>query len=455
MTLSNTQLVMLGTGLLGAVAGVIGSFAVLRRRALIGDLFAHTALPGLCLAFLIAGQRSASGMLVGALAAGLAGVALVTMIIRWTRTKEDAALGIVLSTFFGAGAALTSVIQRLPSESSKAGLQTYIYGQAAGMTRDDVWLIAIVAAATLSLVALVYKEFKLLSFDVEFAQSQGWPVVSLDLAMMGALALVTIAGLPAVGVVLIAAMIITPAAAARFWTDRLSVMLALAGGFGALAGVCGTLVSAGAVDRAVGIEFSTWGAGGRSLPTGPVIVLCGTALFVFSLFAAPRRGILGKVWRSASLRRQIGHDHLLRSLYELCEHALPDRAAVSLASLAADRSWTLAAVRRLVRRAAWSGLIESDGDALRLTPRGLDEAAMLTRRHRLWELYLIEGASIAPDHVDRDADITEHFLTDEMIAALESQLASSIGESCATNVPASPHELAGPASASPGKEAGS
>ena len=184
-------------------------------------------------------------MLIGAFATGLLGVALVTFVCRWTRTKEDAAIGIVLSTFFGAGVVLSSLIQNLPTASSKAGLQTYIYGQAAGMTREDVWFITIVAAACLGVVAILYKEFKVFSFDPGFAQTQGWPTLWLDLAMMGTLALVTVVGLPTVGVVLMAAVLIIPGAAARFWTDRLGHMLLIAGLIGAGAGIGGTLISAG------------------------------------------------------------------------------------------------------------------------------------------------------------------------------------------------------------------
>ena len=189
IALSNTQLVMLGTSLLGAVAGVVGSFAVLRRRALVGDLVSHAALPGLCMAFLAlnyrplaerwwggstahAGSWQFTAMLAGAFATGLLGVALVTLVCRWTRTKEDAAIGIVLSTFFGAGVVLSSLIQNLPTAASKAGLQTYIYGQAAGMTREDVWFITVAAAACLTLIALLYKEFQVFSFDPGFARAR-------------------------------------------------------------------------------------------------------------------------------------------------------------------------------------------------------------------------------------------------------------------------------------------
>jgi manganese/zinc/iron transport system permease protein len=462
IALSNTLLVMLGTSLLGAVAGIVGSFAVLRRRALVGDLLAHAALPGLCMAFLLVNYQplaqrwfgaSATGsggwqftaMLAGAFATGLLGVALVTLICRWTRTKEDSAIGIVLSTFFGAGVVLSSLIQNLPTAASKAGLQTYIYGQAAGMTREDVWFITLVAAACLVLVTLLYKEFQVFSFDPGFAQAQGWPTLALDLTMMGTLALVTVVGLPTVGVVLMAAMLIIPAAAARFWTDRLGRMLVVAGLIGAGSGIGGTLISAGTLESLLGFDPLAFGHNTRNLPTGPVIVLASTALFLVSLLFAPRRGIVARMLRTVDVRRRIARENLLRSLYELSEPSLPALAEIPLAQLILDRAWSERAVRRLARQGAASGLVELTSGGVRLTAVGRQRAERLVRTHRLWELFLISGADIAPDHVDRDADSIEHFLTPEIVGQLEAQLAAKgrlpqpVGA-----VPDSPHELSAP-----------
>jgi len=462
IALSNTQLVMLGTSLLGAVAGIVGSFAVLRRRALVGDLLAHAALPGLCMAFLVvnyrplaerwfgasptgAGGWQFTAMLAGAFATGLLGVALVTLVCRWTRTKEDAAIGIVLSTFFGAGVVLSSLIQNLPTAASKAGLQTYIYGQAAGMTREDVWFITVVAGACLVLVTLLYKEFKVFSFDPGFAQAQGWPTLALDLTMMGTLALVTVVGLPTVGVVLMAAMLIIPAAAARFWTDRLGRMVVVSGLIGAGSGIGGTLISAGTLESLLGFDPLAFGHNTRNLPTGPVIVLCSTALFVVSLLFAPRRGAVARLLRTLSVRRRIARENLLRSLYELSEPRLPDLTEIALAQLIEDRAWSERAVRRLARRGAAAGLVELTATGARLTPAGRQRAEKLVRTHRLWELFLISGADIAPDHVDRDADSIEHFLTPEIVRELEAQLAAK-GRlpRAAGAVPVSPHELSAP-----------
>ena len=495
IALSNTQLVLLGTSLLGGVAGIVGSFAVLRRRALVGDLLAHAALPGLCIAFLVLnlrpvaerliGRAGAAGgwqftaMLIGAFVTGLAGVALVTLVCRWTRTKEDAAIGIVLSTFFGAGVVLSSWIQNLPTASSKAGLQTYIYGQAAGMTREDVWFITIVAAACLAVIALLYKEFQVFSFDPGFAAAQGWPTLWLDLAMMGTLALVTVVGLPTVGVVLMAAMLIIPGAAARFWTNRLGSMLIIAGAIGAGAGIGGTLISAGMLESLFGFDPLAFGHTTRNLPTGPVIVLCATTLFVISMLFAPQRGGVARLLRMLGVRRRIGRENLLRSLYELSEARLPAGSARQLVSppneataaeasadlqalpdveweqLVADRVWTARSVRRWVHWGTSAGLVARTSRGVRLTPAGLARSERIVRAHRLWELFLISGADIAPDHVDRDADSIEHFLTPEIVDQLEAQLAADRRLAQAGSVvPVSPHELPAPAAHPPHRPEG-
>jgi len=434
-----TLIVLVGTTLLGSTAGVLGSFAVLRRRALVGDLLSHAALPGLCLAFLVLG-RSFSGMVVGALLAGLVGIGMMTLVCRFTRTKEDAALGIVLSTFFAAGVVLLSVIQKQTGGGSRAGLESYIFGQAAGMNLRDVWMIAGLSLGSLLLVMLLYKEMKLLSFDPGFARAQGWPVFLLDMAMMGALCVVTVVGLPAVGILMVAILII-PAATARFWTERLGAMLVLAAAAGGLAGAVGTLLSAGLLQEWVGFDPLAFGDRTKNLPTGPLIVLCATAVFLASLLLAPRRGIVARAAAELRLRAKTAREHLLRTLFELSEPHLPERPVVTLEQLLAQRAWSRAWARWLVWWGQRRGSVERAGGGVRLTEAGLDRATKLVRAHRLWELFLIRGANIAPDHVDRDADAIEHLLTPELVAELEAQLEPAAVAELPGGVPESPHEI--------------
>ena len=281
----NEALVLQGVSLLGAAAGVIGCFAVLRRRALTGDALAHASLPGLCLAFILLGERSLPALLFGAAVSGVAGIGVIAALRRWTRIKEDAAIGIVLSVFTGVGTVLLSVIPRFPG-GSRAGLDAFIFGKTAGMIYADVQLLTALALTTLVVVGLAYKEFKLVSFDAAFARVQGWPALAIDFVLMLLIVLAIVIGLPAAGVLMMAALLVIPGAAARFWTDRLHVMLVLAGLFGTAAGVIGAGLTMVYV----------------RMPTGPAIILVAAGIFTLSLLLAPRRGLLARLWQQRHLR---------------------------------------------------------------------------------------------------------------------------------------------------------
>lgn len=429
--------VLLGTALLGATAGTIGTFAVLRRRALVGDMLSHAALPGICIAFLFWQNRDFIGLSLGAFATGLLGILAVAVLTRWTRTKEDAAIGIVLSTWFGAGMVLLSVAQRQPS-GYPAGLNSYLLGEAAGIGRRDVQIIAVVALVCLLVVTLLYKEFKVFSFDSDFAASQGWPTLLLDLAMMGTLATVTIVGLPICGVILMAALIILPGAAARFWSNRLGKLLAIAALAGAAAGVLGTFLGSPLPKQLLGVELFD----NSKYPPGPLIVLSAASFFLFSMLFAPERGVIAAAVAEWRLHRRIAREHLLRALYEIGESKLPERPAVPESQVLAKRHWHRWWVDWWLLQLQWRGLIERVNGSVRLTPNGLLAAADVTRTHRLWEMFLMESAGIAADHVDRDADEVEHMLPKELIHELEQRLAADgrlpVVE---TEVPQSPHSL--------------
>lgn len=393
----NTLIVLVGTSLLGASAGLVGSFAVLRRRSLTGDALAHAALPGLCLAFLVMGERSLPGMLLGAFLSGLAGIGAISALRRWTRIKEDTAIGIVLSVFFGAGIVLSRCIQNGPnsglnwlfwrwfrshqpfdaSTGSKAGLDSYILGKTAGMIFDDVVLIAGLATFCLLILLLFYKEFRVVAFDPGFARVQGWPASILDLVLMSLIAIAVVIGLPAVGVVLMAALLILPGASARFWTDELDRLLVFATVFGLVTGGLGTMIS-------------TWYS---LLPAGPIIVLTGTALFLISLVFAPRRGALARWWLDRQVRYRLGWNKLLTLLHDLSEPAWPATSSWSFDELHRQKSWPASTLRRYLNEMIQSSLIEpTGGDAYRLTSSGWKTAADLARNKRMWELILTEHA---------------------------------------------------------------
>jgi manganese/zinc/iron transport system permease protein len=403
-----TLVVLAGVSLLGAGAGLVGTFAVLRRRALTGDALAHATLPGICVAFLLAGERSLPVLLAGALVSGLVGVVVIAALTRWTRLKEDAAVGIVLGVFCGLGFALLRMILKSPGGGKAAGIDSYILGKTAGMVLRDVYVIGGVSLFVLAAVVLLYKEFRLIAFDPAFARVQGWPAWALDLGLMTLLALAVVTGLPAVGALLMAALLIIPAATARFWTDRLGVMLVLAAILGAVSGVAGTLVS------------SRY----EKMPTGPVIVLAATVFFVVSLLAAPRRGLVASWLSRRAFRRRLEERYLLRALFEHTEPHLPNRPAVSLDQLLSDRSWSRGRLLRLLSDLSRDGLVEPVGPAAwALTEAGLRRAAAVTRGFRLWALCLTEYPDLAAGVVDLAAESVEEVLPPELVEELTAKLA--------------------------------
>lgn len=404
----NTLVVLLGVCLLGACSGLIGTFAVLRRRSLMGDALAHAALPGLCIAFLVLGQRSLPAMLAGALVSGIVGVLVVSGLQRVSRIKEDAAIGIVLSTFFGAGVVLSRIIQNQPSGGSKAGLDSYILGKTAGIILSDVIVLGGMALICVVLVLLLFKEFKLVAFDADFARVQGWPALAIDLLLMALVAVTVVIGLPAVGVVLMAAMLILPAAAARFWTQRLSAMLLLSAAFGILIGAAGTLASA---------SYSR-------MPTGPVIVIIGSLVFLVSLLAAPRRGIVARWTHQLRVATRLRGRLALCALYDESEPLLPERPLVDARKLAAGASPFH--LHRALRRLRQTGVVEQPRPGhVRLTDSGLLTAAAAARRHRLWELALQQHPELIADFGESAFATIDETLPPAVIDRLERQLAQS------------------------------
>ncbi|MCG8404903.1 MAG: metal ABC transporter permease [Phycisphaerales bacterium] len=418
LTLSdyNTMIVVLGTTLLGIAAGVVGTFAYLRKRAMVGDALSHATLPGIAIMFMLVGDKHLPALLFGAAVTGILGVLSVIGLRSFSRIKEDAAIGIVLSVFFGAGMVLVSLVQQM-NTGSPSGLDRFIYGKAAGMIKQDAMFIGITATIVLLGVILFFKELRIICFDQQFAAAQGWPVVLIDLVMMGLVVLTTVVGLQAVGLILVVALLIIPAAAARFWTDELRGMTIIAGMLGALSGYFG----------------STFSALLPRLPTGAVIVLCAGFFFFLSMFFAPRRGIFANLIRRYSLSRKIAHQNLLRSLAEI-EERFGEGIRAPFDTLLAYRSWSVTELRRLLKLASRRHEVTVDTDYKSgLTRSGRTEAVRILRNHRLWEMYLIKHAAIAPSHVDRDADQIEHILSPEIVDELERALAHE------RQIPPSPH----------------
>ena len=349
--------VALGSAILGIASGALGSFAVLRKQSLLGDAISHAALPGIVLAFLLTRSREPIVLIIGALVAGWIATLAMLQITRTTRIKDDSALGLVLSVFFGFGLMLLTFTQKLP-DATQAGLDKFLFGQAATLIERDVVTMGIISAIALILLTIFWKEFKLITFDSEFAASLGFPVRLLNVILTTLLVIAIVVGLQTVGVVLMSAMVVAPAAAARQWTDKLSRMVWIGGFFGALSGVSGTLIS----------------SSGANLPTGPLIVLCMTIIVLLSFLFASNRGLLWNWIRSQRNRRTLRARAVLADLNTLAQQHPNEEHGHSVAvlrTMSPNPEGVSHALKQLKER---GHAIEVSPDVWALTQAGLNEA---------------------------------------------------------------------------------
>ncbi len=267
--------VALGSAILGVTSGALGCFTVLRRQSLFGDALSHAALPGIGVAYLLAGAKDSLPLMLGAAVFAWLGGAMTMAITGTTRIKQDAALGITLSVFFGLGVVILTHLQGTGG-AGQGGLDRFLFGQAAALVEGDVISLGVLAAGCLAILAAFFKEFKIATFDGAFGQSLGFPARYVGALLTSVIVVAVVIGLHTVGVVLMVAMLIAPAAAARQWTSSLRSMLVLSAVFGGLSGIAGSVISSTA----------------EGASTGPVIVITATAVLGVSLFFSPRRGYL-------------------------------------------------------------------------------------------------------------------------------------------------------------------
>jgi manganese/zinc/iron transport system permease protein len=378
------SVVVIGAALLGITAGALGVFAVLRQRSLVGDALAHAALPGVCVAFIATGAKDAGTLLIGAAIAGLIGALMMVGIERTSRIRPDAAIGVVLSSFFSLGIVLLTYIAST-NNANQAGLEKYLFGQAAGLLERDLTVMAVLAMLSLGAVAIGFRALKTTLFDTSFAGSVGLPVRLLEVAMTALLVVAVVVGLRTVGAILMVAMLVAPAVAARQLVGRLALLIPLAALIGAVVGVAGALLSASA-----------------QVPTGPVIVLVAVALVIACVLLAPGRGVLWRARRLARDRRRTLTEGVLIDL-ETTIHAGPPPTAAELA-LASGRSQR--AIRGALRDLDRAGMLARDGDRLHLSESGAAAAHTVLERRDLWSAWLEHGWRLEL-HDAREPDPTD------------------------------------------------
>ncbi|MEJ1221685.1 metal ABC transporter permease [Sediminicola sp. 1XM1-17] len=348
--------ITLGTAVLGLVCGILGSFAVLRKQSLLGDAISHASLPGIVIAFLITGAKNSNTLLIGALISGLIGTFWIRGIVKKTHLKSDTALGLILSLFFGFGMLLLTFVQKMPN-AQQAGLDKYLFGQAATLVESDVLLMSVVMAISLIVLIIFWKEFKLLHFDADYTKSLGFNTRFLDTIITSLIVLAIVIGLQTVGVVLMSAMLLAPAAAARQWTNKLGVMVFLAALFGAFSGILGTAVSASS----------------NNLSTGPVIVLIAAAFVVISFIFSPGRGLLFKEIRYWNNRNDLQLHKTLAFMYDIAKNHEDVSHPHEVKILNNFQGYTKSSLNKLADRE----YITIQGSTWSLTTKGFEKAINL------------------------------------------------------------------------------
>ena len=413
----NIKYVVLGSLLLSVSAAIVGSFIVLQKKSLVGDAVSHSVLPGICAAFLFAGTKNIFFMLLGAFISGWLSLLTIDFITSKSKIKKDAAIGLVLSVFFALGIVLMTYIQQ-SGNAAQSGLDTFIFGKAATLVDDDLYTFLVIAAVLMMATLAFFKEFTLMAFDENFARVLGLPVQKLQLLLTALTVLAVVTGITAVGVVLMSAMLITPAAAARYWTHSIRQMVFLAAVFGAASGLVGAFISYIA----------------PAMPTGPWMVVV-AALIAFFSFAFAPLGMVPRWVRRMKSSRTMAEENILKAFYQTGE---PNEAFFenrSAQELLAFRKMRLGQLQRGINRLTSKNLLKKSGDSWQLTQAGFDKAKRMVRLHRLWELYLSHYMDIAPDHVHNDAENMEHFITPQLEAQLEKYLSNPQTDPHGTVIP--------------------
>ncbi|MGV3539505.1 MAG: metal ABC transporter permease [Rufibacter sp.] len=421
MSDANVRFVTLGSVVLAASSAVVGCFTVLRKRALVGDAVAHAVLPGVCLAFMLSGEKNPLVLLLGSFLTGWLSLVVIDVITSKSRIKEDTAIGLVLSVFFGIGILFLTAIQHYGNEN-QSGLDKFLFGSAAALVGQDLITFGAVAALLLVAVLLLYKEFKLLSFDIAYARTIGFPVRGLELVLTTLTVLAVVVGIQSVGVVLMSAMLITPAAAARFWTDRLGVMVTIAAIMSSVCGAAGAFVS-----------FTA-----PAMPTGPWIVMLLSLLAILSFVLAPKRGVLARLLLQRRVRRQMLRENILKTLFLLGEAKEEYGHSYSKKQIKERRRMPALPMQEGLRVLKRQGLVTNSPQGYALTAAGKKEAQRVVRLHRLWELYLTQYLKVASDHVHEDAESIEHVLTPELEKRLEELLNYPAADPHHTKIPQQP-----------------
>ncbi len=392
---------MIGTALLSVSASLVGTFAFLQKRSLVGDAVAHAILPGVAIAFIMRGEKDPLWLMLGALMSGWLAIGLMDLIAKRTKLSSDTAIASVLSIFFGFGILLITYIQG-QANGTQSGLDQFLFGKAAAMRQRDLLVYGGLALMLLLTVFLFFKEFKLLSFNPDFAQGIGLPIKRLSFLLNSLMVLAIAVGIQAVGVVLMAALLITPSAAARSWTDNLRPMMLIGAAMAAFSALGGSLLSFIA----------------PSMPTGPWIVMSLSLLALISLFFAPKRGLFSRLLQQKAHQRKIRDENILKAIYHYRERFQSESPWLLEEDILKVRPFQPEILAKGLKHLRNRGLVLRNNHQLQLSKKGRKEAKRVVRLHRLWEMYLSKRLRLKPDHIHPNAETMEHIISPEIEAQL-------------------------------------
>ncbi len=403
---ANINSVLLGTLMLSFTCGIVGVLVVLNKKALIVDAVSHSILPGICIGFMLSGVKNPIYLIAGGMTAGTVAVYLVDWIAKSSRIKKDAAIAITLSVLFSVGVILLNIIQH-SGNSNQSGLSDFLFGKAATIISSDLYVFGVMCAIVLAIIPLFYQHFKIALFDKGFATTIGLNDKLTQGLISGLIIISTAIGIQTVGIILMSALIITPASSAFFWTNSFKKSIFLSGMFAVISSVIGVFISYLSPD----------------MPTGPWIIVVLSTIAILSAFFS-KKGLITRRIKAVQNSKKMISDNVLKALYKLGENANEVEKGRSLKEIQNSRSIAPSELNKGLRILKGNGLVIDAGSVWTLTEKGISEAKRIIRVHRLWELYMQKFMQIQSDHVHESAESIEHIMT----PALEAELLKEMGK---------------------------
>ncbi len=388
---------LIASSLVGIMCGVLGCFIVLRNMALIGDALAHAILPGVVIAYIIVGY-STLGFFAGAVVAGLVTTIGITWIQHNVKTKNDAAVGIVFTAMFSIGVMGISSISR--DDGVHLDLNDFLFGKILGISNEDIYLTAFITLYVLVSVAVFYRYLFVTTFQSVIAETMGISVTAVHYFLMLLLSFAVVASLQTVGVILVVAMLITPASTALLLSDKLYKVLIIAGIIGFISAILGMILA---------VHFET--------TPGPAMAVTATMIYFVTVFFAPKKGLVFSYFRKRKLQSKIELEDTLKQALKLHE-----KGGLTFKKLFNKLGLSKGRLKTHLKTLSGKGLLNFSNQSLKLTPDGVEEARQLVRAHRLWETYLVQQMGLTEEQIHEDAEKYEHLLTEELLDEVDEEL---------------------------------